>query len=114
MFSIASSRGATVVPLVRSAGHVGRPRAHARSRWPALLHHCILGLSLSFAERAVVALPLMRPSLPGPPCYFVVAARSPSTVGCASLSRTRYNSAAQRDAREASQLSLSSQSRAPG
>src|SRR6266704_3646981 len=100
--------------LVRSAGHTGKPRAHGLSRWPALLHHCIQGLSRSFAERAVVALPLMRPFLPGPPCCFVVAACSPSAVGCASFSRTRYNSAAQRDAREASHAFSPSQSRAPG
>ena len=73
-----------------------------------------LGASRSLAERAVVALSLMRTPLPGPPCYFVVPARSPSAASCASFSRMRHNSAAHTDAREAAHLLSSSQSRAGG
>ena len=100
--------------LVRSAGHAGKPRAHALSRWPALLHNCVRAVSRSFAERAVVTLSPMRPSLAGPPCYFVAAVCGPLTAECASFPRMRYNHAAHPDARGASQFSPPSRSRAGG
>ena len=101
-------------PSVRSAGHVGKPLVHALSRWPALLHHCVSGLSRSFAERAVVTFSLMRPSLPGPHCCFVAAVCGPSAAERASWLRMRYNRAAHTDAREAAFLFSPSQSRAGG
>src|SRR5207247_1198546 len=112
MFSIVSSRGATVAPLGPQRG----PRWQTTSAYAFPMARAAPSLGpgflRSFAERAVVALQLMHTLLPGPPCYCVVAARSPSAVGCASFSRMRHNRAAHTDAREASQLSLPSQPRA--